>query len=116
MKMNRVLSALQKLRLFGTYWWMGQQVKHVPNDKKSLDHAPEDMCLINSKDKEGYYWICADRYGIRFVAVDTTAGHDFQRGFVFNTEALDRILLWNGKQNTVMFVVATVNDLRVEEG
>mmetsp|Transcript_109759 Transcript_109759/g.172968 ORF Transcript_109759/g.172968 Transcript_109759/m.172968 type:complete len:107 (+) Transcript_109759:2-322(+) len=67
------------------------------------------MCKINPKEPEAEYWICVDLYGIRFLAVDAAPGTEFQRGFLFNEEALERMVLWGAKQNIVQFVVQTVN-------
>jgi len=109
MKMSRVLSLLQRMRLFGAYWWIGRQVMAVPKEKEAIPGAPEQMLKINPKDPVAEYWICVDLFGIRFVSVDSTPGRGFQRGFLFNEEAVERILLWGARDNLLHFVVSGVN-------
>uniref|UniRef100_A0A7S2NT35 Myosin motor domain-containing protein n=1 Tax=Zooxanthella nutricula TaxID=1333877 RepID=A0A7S2NT35_9DINO len=107
--MSRVFSLMQRLRLFGAYHWQGRQVMDVPTEKKAVLEAPKEMCLINAKAAEGNYWIAVDFFGVRFVPVDAEPGNMFQKGFLFNEEAVERVLIWGAKQNVVQFVVSTVN-------
>lgn len=109
LKMSRVLSLLQRLKLFGAYFWLGRQTMQVPAEKVSVPEAPPQMCKINTKAPDCEYWICVDLFGVRFVSVDSAPGHGFQRGFLFNEEAVERVLCWGARQNIVQFVVSTVN-------
>jgi len=107
LKMNRVMSLLQKMKLFGAYYWMGKQLMTVPKEKVSVDKAPDTMCKLNTRNPEAEYWVCLDVFGIRFVSVDSSTG--LQRGFLFNEEAVERVLFWGAKQNVLQLVVQTVN-------
>jgi len=109
MKMSRVLSLLQRMRLFGSYWWIGRQCLAVPQDKEAIPGAPEQMLKINPKEPTAEYWICVDLFGVRFVSVDSTPGRGYQRGFLFNEEAVERILLWGARDNSLQFVISGVN-------
>jgi len=108
-KMSRLMSLMQKLKLFGAHYWYGRQIHDVPEEKKSMTDVPSQMCKINPKEPEADYWICVDLFGVRFVSVDSAVGTEFQRGFLFNEEAVERVLRWGAKQNVVQFVVQTVN-------
>merc|ERR1711972_1114948 len=109
LKMSRVMSLLQRLKLFGAYFWLGRQTMQVPAEKVSVPEAPPQMCKINTKAPDCEYWIAVDLFGVRFVSVDSAPGHGFQRGFLFNEEAVERVLCWGARQNVVQFVVSTVN-------
>jgi len=109
MKMSRTLTLLQRMKLFGAYYWMGKQQMTVPEESVSIQDAPEQMVKINQKAPEAWYWICVDLFGVRFVSAESTPGKGFQRGFLFNEEAVERVLCWGAKSEYVQFVVMTVN-------
>jgi len=109
LKMSRVMSLIQRMKLFGAYHWLGKQTFQVSPEKVSVPEAPPQMCKVNPKEPEAEYWICVDLFGVRFVSVDSAPGRGFQRGFLFNEEALERVLRWGAKQNVVQFVVQTIN-------
>merc|ERR1711879_130897 len=115
-KMSRVMSLLQRLKLFGAYFWLGRQTMQVPAEKVSVPEAPPQMCKINTKAPDCEYWICVDLFGVRFVSVDSAPGHGFQRGFLFNEEAVERVLCWGARQNIVQFVASTVNPAQPTAG
>uniref|UniRef100_A0A7S4SFA2 Myosin motor domain-containing protein n=1 Tax=Alexandrium monilatum TaxID=311494 RepID=A0A7S4SFA2_9DINO len=108
-KMSRIFTLLQKMKLFGAYYWMGRQKMEVPADFVSIQDAPQQMVQINQRVPEGWYWICVDLYGVRFVSADCGVGQGFQRGFLYNEEAVERLVCWGAKQEHAMFVVMTVN-------
>ena len=115
-KISRVVSLMQRLKLFGAHYWMGKQIMTVPPNKASLPDAPEQMCKVNPKAPIAQYWVCVDLFGIRFVAVDSKPGSSFQRGFLFNEEAVERVLSWGAKGDTVQLVVTTVNSANPTSG
>merc|ERR1712183_71892 len=98
---------IQKLRLFGAYYWFCKQTLKPEPAKMSIPDCPDIMCKINPKIPEAEYWICLDVFGVRFVSVDSAVV--FQRGFLFNEESVERILSWGAKQNICQLVVQTVN-------
>jgi len=108
-KMSRTLVLLQRMKLFGAYHWLGHQIMDVPKDCVSIEDAPEQIVKINQKAPEAEYWVCVDLFGVRFVSADSTPGQGFQRGFLFNDEAVERVLCWGAKKDIVQFVVMTVN-------
>lgn len=108
-KMSRIFSSLQNMKLFGAFYWMGKQQMNLPADRVSIEDAPAQMMKLNAKAPEGEYWICVDLFGVRFVSADSTPGKGFQRGFLFNDEALERLLCWGAKQDYAQFVVMTMN-------
>jgi len=73
-------------------------------------------CKINPKEPEDEYWVCVDLFGVRFVSVDSAPGFEFQRGFLFNEEAVERVLRWGANKNVVEFVVQTVNPALPSQG
>jgi len=108
-KMSRVLSLLQRMKLFGSYYWVGTQVANLPADKAAIPEAPARMLKLNQREPEGEYWICVDLFGVRFISINSTPDCGFSRGFLFNEEAVERVLCWGGKQNVVQFVVSSFN-------
>lgn len=109
-KMSRIIVLLQKMKLFGAYFWLGRQMNtEVPAEKVSVPEAPKQNCKINPKEPDAEYWICVDLYGVRFVSSDAAAGTEFQRGFLFNEEAVERVLRWGAKHNVLQFIVQTIN-------
>jgi len=110
-KMSRVFCMFQRMKLFGAYYWLGRQVEpgDIPREKISVPEAPRQNCRINPKEPEAEYWICVDLFGVRFVSSDAAAGTEFQRGFLFNEEAVERVLRWGAKQNVLQFIVQTIN-------
>jgi len=115
-KMSRIVSLCQKMKLFGAYYWLGRQVYSVSADKVSIPDAPAENCKINPKQQEDEYWAVVDVFGVRFVAPTAQAGKQFQRGFLFHDEAMERIIRWGAKQNVVEFVVQTVNPTAPKAG
>lgn len=107
--MSRVLSLCQRMKLFGAYHWHGQQVNTVEPGKAAIQEAPRRNCAINQKSLENEYWICVDTFGVRFVSVDTQPGQNFQRGFLFAAEAVERVYCCAALDNVVQFVVKTVD-------
>mmetsp|Transcript_81463 Transcript_81463/g.197413 ORF Transcript_81463/g.197413 Transcript_81463/m.197413 type:complete len:1062 (+) Transcript_81463:127-3312(+) len=116
MQMSRIFTMLQRMKLFGTYYWMGRQQMSVPKERISIVDAPEQMIKLNQKAPEAEYWICVDLFGLRFVAADSTPGKGFQRGFLFNDEAVERLLCWGAKDDYAEFVVMTINPALPEAG
>jgi len=108
-KMSRVLSLLQRMKLFGSYYWVGTQVASLAADKAAIPEAPARMLKLNQREPEGEYWICVDLFGVRFISINSTPDCGFSRGFLFNEEAVERVLCWGGKQNVVQFVVSSFN-------
>jgi len=53
---------------------------------------------------------------VRFVSIDSTPGNTFQRSFMYNEEAVERVLWWGAKQDVVQLVVQTVNPLEPAAG
>merc|ERR1712137_327149 len=102
-KMGRALLLMQKMKLFGAYFWFGSQIGSVPSEEVSIPDAPERECIINPKEPEAEYWICVNPSGVRFVSVDSQPGTEFIRGFLFGEEAMERILRWGAKTNTIQF-------------
>jgi len=107
-KMARVVALLQRMKLFGCHCYMGQQLDHLPADR-ALPDSPKQACLLNPKARKANYWVCLNQLGVRFVTVDSRPGNSFQRGFVFQEEAVDRILAWSPKGKLVTMVVSGVN-------
>jgi len=116
LKMSRVMSLLQRMKLFGAYYWLGRQCVSVPSDKVSIPTAPKLLCKINPKEPDAEYWVCVDSFGVRFVSIDSIPGNTFQRGFLYNEEAVERVLCWGAKKDVVQFVVQTVNPLAPAAG
>jgi len=115
-KMSRIVSLVQKIKLFGAYYWLGRQVYSVAPEKVSIPDAPEENCKINPKQQEDEYWVVVDVFGVRFVTPTTQSGKQFQRGFLYHDEAMERIIRWGAKQNVVEFVVQTVNPSNPKAG
>merc|ERR1711964_676831 len=90
-QMSRVVCLMQRMKLFGTHFWLGRQTFQIPRDKIGLENAPKAMCKINPKEPDAEYWICVDLYGVRFVAVDNTRA-EFHRGFMFHEGAVERVV------------------------
>jgi len=107
--MGRSLSLMQRLRLFGAYTWFGRQTYKIPPEKVSIHDAPRCDCKINPRESEAEYWICVDIFGVRFISVDSAPHTQFQRGFLFNGEAMERVCRWGAKSNIVQFIVQTIN-------
>jgi hypothetical protein len=105
-KMARVLALLQRMKLFGCHCFIGQQVLQLPPDRPVPD-SPTQVCLLNPKASKAQYWVCLNQSGVRFVAVDSRPGSSFQRGFVFQEEAVDRVLCWGSKGRLVTLVIST---------
>merc|ERR1712039_558546 len=61
LKMSRVMSLLQRLKLFGAYFWLGRQTMQAPAEKVSVPEAPPQMCKINTKAPDCEYWIAVER-------------------------------------------------------
>mmetsp|Transcript_40494 Transcript_40494/g.109446 ORF Transcript_40494/g.109446 Transcript_40494/m.109446 type:complete len:1073 (-) Transcript_40494:203-3421(-) len=104
-KMSRIFTLLQRMKLFGVYYWMGRQQMSVPKECVAIQDAPEQMVKINKKAPEAEYWICVDLFGVRFVSADCTPGKGFQRGFQYSDEAVERLLCWGAKNEFVQLVV-----------
>lgn len=115
-KMGRIFSMFQQMKLFGAHCWLGQQVLSVPADKASVPQAPEQICRINTKEPQAEYWVCVDLVGVRFLAVDTAPGCVFERCFFFNSEAVERVLHWGAKQNYVQIVVSAIDQQAHQHG
>jgi hypothetical protein len=47
------MKQLQELRVFGGHYWVGDQILHLEEDKKSMLRMPEQHLKINPKDSEG---------------------------------------------------------------
>merc|ERR1712070_1087228 len=114
-KMSRVMSLMQRMKLFGARCWRGKQVFQRWPEKVSIADAPEENCLINSKSQDGEYLIAVDNFGVRFVSPGST-GEQFQRGFLFHDEAMERLTRWGAKENIVEFVVQSVSPQRPNAG
>jgi len=106
-RMSQAFQLFQRMRLFGTYCWSCKQTYRVPQEKVSLPEAPDQMCKINPKDPEAEYWICVDLFGVRFLSLDSTPGHEYPRGFLFRDESVERILRWSAKQDILSLIVQT---------
>eukprot|EP00397_Hematodinium_sp_SG-2012_P000398 GEMP01000398.1.p1 GENE.GEMP01000398.1~~GEMP01000398.1.p1 ORF type:complete len:1716 (+),score=392.76 GEMP01000398.1:66-5213(+) len=115
-KMHRSFSCMQKTRFFGAYYWLGKQVFNVPQEKRSMNDVPAQLLKLNPRQPQGDYWICVDRHGIRFVSCDSGPGREFQRGFLFAEDAMDRMLRWGAKQDMLQLVVQTVSPLEPAKG
>jgi len=115
-RMGRALSLMQRMKLFGAYYWFGHQTDRVPSEKVSIHDAPKKRCILNAREPDAEYWICVDAFGVRFVSVDSAPGTEFQRGFLFNEEAMERVLRWGAKGNILQFVVQTVDPVSPTEG
>lgn len=105
MRMSRVMALMQRMKIFGCYWWMGHQILAPGIDANAIARAPKEVCKINPRVPEGEYWICMDLHGVRFVATDDS----FQRGFMFSEEAVERVVCCGAKQQLIQFVVSTIN-------
>jgi len=114
-KMSFVMSLTQKMKLFGAYFWLGKQIFQCAPEKQSIPDAPEENCRINAKTDNDEYWIVVDVFGIRFVSPSVT-GKQFQRGFLFHDEAMERVVRWGAKQNVVEFVVQSINPKQPKAG
>jgi len=115
-KMSYIVSLMQKMKLFGACYWAAKQVWNVAPDKVSIPEAPEEVCKINAKGDDDEYWVVVDAFGVRFVAPSSGPGKQFQRGFLFHDEAMERIIRWGAKQNIVEFVVQTINPAKPKAG
>lgn len=113
--MGRALSKMQKLKLFGAFCWQGRQVMELPADKASVEEAPKRMCIVHPSQQKGEmdYFICVDYFGVRFVAA---SGKNEVRGFLFNREALERVLVWGAKQDILQLVVSSVDPSQPAKG
>jgi len=107
--MSRALSLMQRLRLFGAYYWTAKQIDDVPEAKRSVQDAPKAMCRINPQAQDATYVIAVDYFGLRFLTTGDLPGSLFQKGFLFNEEAVERLLVWGACQNVAQFVVTTVD-------
>lgn len=113
-RMSQVLTLMQRMRLFGTYFWSCKQVYNVPEEKVSLQEAPSRMCEINPKDPEAEYWICVDLFGVRFLSLDSTPGNEYMRGFLLRDESVERVLRWSAKQDILQIIVQTIPNMNSE--
>eukprot|EP00397_Hematodinium_sp_SG-2012_P000534 GEMP01000535.1.p1 GENE.GEMP01000535.1~~GEMP01000535.1.p1 ORF type:complete len:1693 (+),score=408.54 GEMP01000535.1:315-5393(+) len=118
-KMNRALGYMQRMRLFGAYYWIAHQVMSISPADLALSDMPPSMLKINPRRPEAEYWVCVDMYGIRFVTVDHApggGGKDFQRGFLYSETAMERLLRWGAKKNVLQLVVQCVNPQEPSRG
>eukprot|EP00929_Paragymnodinium_shiwhaense_P060081 TRINITY_DN3003_c0_g2_i1.p1 TRINITY_DN3003_c0_g2~~TRINITY_DN3003_c0_g2_i1.p1 ORF type:complete len:1722 (+),score=543.75 TRINITY_DN3003_c0_g2_i1:127-5292(+) len=115
-KMSRILSLVQELKLFGSYFWLVKQIDKPPPDLVTIPNAPDVVCKINPKGAMHEWWACLDIFGLRFVSVDSAPGKSFQRGFLFNEESLDRVLQWGAKKNVLQLVVKALAADRADLG
>jgi hypothetical protein len=104
---SQVMSLMQRMRLFGTYFWMCKQTFEIPEEKVSLPEAPSQNCKINPKDHKCAYWICVDLFGVRFLSLDSTPGNEYMRGFLLRDESVERVLRWSAKQDILTLIVQT---------
>merc|ERR1711879_1058221 len=109
--MSRVFAMMQKLRLFGAYCWLGRQVSEIPPESVAIADLAAPMCVLNPRDPDADYWICVDVFGIRFVSFNTSSMTLHQRGFLFNEDAMERILSWGAKKNIVQLQVQTISQM-----
>lgn len=107
--MSSIMALMQKMRMFGTYFWSCRQAYSLPSERLSLPEAPSKMCKINPKDPDAEYWICVDFFGVRFMPLDSTPGNDFMRGFLLHDESVERVLRWGAKHDVLQLIVQTVN-------
>jgi len=108
MKNNRIMKLIQRLAFFGAHTWLAKETFAVPVEKASVPEAPVDSCVINEVTPEAEYLIAVDLFGVRFVSLECTTGPGFQRGFLFNDQALERLLKWGARQNILQLVVKSL--------
>jgi len=113
--MSRVLSLMQRLRLFGAFYWQCRQVMDVPKDKVSVPDAPKVICRLNPQ-ADADYWVAVDYFGVRFLPVGASVGSAYQKGFLFNEEAVERVFIWGASQNVCQFVVSAVDPKAPHKG
>jgi len=104
--MSRVLAKCQKMRLFGSMHWFAEQMNKVPNEGCGLDDLPMQMMPINKQTPEAEYWINVTRTGVSFVPFDSGPGEDFCRKFLFDAEAMSRVVRWGFKGPFFQLVVS----------
>eukprot|EP00931_Biecheleriopsis_adriatica_P077621 TRINITY_DN51141_c0_g1_i1.p1 TRINITY_DN51141_c0_g1~~TRINITY_DN51141_c0_g1_i1.p1 ORF type:complete len:412 (-),score=49.79 TRINITY_DN51141_c0_g1_i1:367-1602(-) len=109
--MSRVLEFAQRMKLFGSYFWLGREIssESIPGDKVAIRRAPLLDCSINVSQPGADYYICLDLFGVRFVAADSQAGQCYHRGFLYNEESSGCVLRCEGLKNVLQFVVKAVN-------
>jgi len=108
-RMTRVLVQCQKMKLFGTmHWFCRQTVKLTAERVNStgVENLPKGAMKLNDKQPEGEYWINVNRSGIFFVPFDAGPGDNFKKSFLFDAEAMDRVLRWGFKQDLLQLVVS----------
>lgn len=94
--MTRVFRKCQDMRLFGSMHWFAKQRRAIPPEGlgAELGGLPKQHMAINKKAPEDQYWICVTRAGISFVPFQCGPGEDFQRKFLFDSEAMSRLVRW----------------------
>mmetsp|Transcript_78594 Transcript_78594/g.163303 ORF Transcript_78594/g.163303 Transcript_78594/m.163303 type:complete len:1717 (+) Transcript_78594:111-5261(+) len=130
--MSRIFTCFQKMKLFGACWWFGRQIEEADAAKISISdskyeqarkhwvkkfnmemsNTPKQHCIINPKAKDSEYILAVDFHGLRFMAAThnkNETGPGFQRGFLFNEETWERVLVWGAKSNLLQLIVTTVN-------
>jgi len=139
---QRILKLMQRMRLFGAYFWHGRQIKEVSADKVSIKESRYDqargwwaekygngakadrqVCCLNTKNPEGEYWIAVDFFGVRFLAEGRPGAGSppdaapFYRGFLFNEDHIERVLMWGARQNVLQLIVTTLEtkDKKVDD-
>jgi len=115
--MGRAFADMQKLKMFGAYYWPAKQIFDIDKKNLPIAKAPSTVCTINPKATDAQYYLCVDHAGVHFVAQSSGPNaQPFHRLFQFNKEAVERVLnhgVDHGNQR-VAFVVSTLNSHSLE--
>jgi len=133
--MSRLFSLFQKLPLFGAQYWLGRQifdlderelVKQTISDNKykqaqhhwvkkhkmtlKADELPMRHFVIDDEQKDQQFILVVDYHGIRFLRANQSdqviSGQRWYKGFLFNEESFERVLVWGAKSNLVQLIVS----------
>eukprot|EP00932_Pfiesteria_piscicida_P016300 SRR837773.3231.p2 GENE.SRR837773.3231~~SRR837773.3231.p2 ORF type:complete len:203 (-),score=75.74 SRR837773.3231:90-665(-) len=136
--MSRLFALFQKLPLFGSQYWLGRQVfdleekdlvKITISDNKykqaqvhwvkkhGLSIDPNSMqhlhFAIDDETKDAQFILVVDYHGIRFLrssqSEKVVTGQRWYRGFLFNEDTYERVLVWGAKANLVQLIVSAVD-------
>jgi len=112
---HRAMKAMQKLQVYGSYHWIGQQnIQDV-----AFDDAPEKTYIINPRDEQAEYLIVVDYSGVKFIQQGLGklgVAQNYSRQFFFSDEEVERVLYWGAKHDLLQLVVLSVDFVNPQRG
>ncbi|CAD7950723.1 unnamed protein product [Amoebophrya sp. A25] len=101
--MSRFMTQFQSLRVYGGYFWLGEQTIELADSDRAMSRMPSDMLIVNKKDPNAKFWISITLDGISLVS--TEKGSNFVRKFSYGEDSQERLLRWGARGNLLQLVV-----------